>query len=303
MINAEWDVPFELQTPAGNLPFNTQASTGSGPLGFYKLDKTKCSTGATRRVTRNNIAQADGEITSRKFRSGYVMELNVQLWEDEYTPACGGVLRKMCDNLGLYLNSIDNEDGRIVWQPSTYPGDPVPVERMLNAVRILGPSGDGPSGFVTVLQELDDSPLVTLTFALLSPLPYALDAPEIVTALADGVTSTIFNGGTVDDYPFFEVFGPTDFFEIVNADNLDEQGQPKKLVYLGDLLPGGLPIGGSDFAEILDFQNTIYLNGHFTNLKPGLDITSSDFFTLVPGENNITITGATAEMHWQNAYA
>ena len=30
---------------------------------------------------------------------------------------------------------------------------------MLSPVRVLGPSGEGPSGFVTVLQELDDSPL------------------------------------------------------------------------------------------------------------------------------------------------
>jgi hypothetical protein len=306
VITAEWDIPFVLQTPNGNIPFNTLASNGTTPLGYYVLDPSKCKTGVARRVTRNNLAQTDGEEQHRKFRTGYVMELSVQLWQTipDGTPACGGVLREMMDYLALMLNSIDNADGRITWTPSVDADDPPIVDRMLSPVRLLGPSGEGPAGFTTVTIEKDESsPLVTIGFALLSPLPYGLDAPEIVTALTDGVTSTIFNGGTVDDYPFFEIFGPTDFFVLVNGSNLDEQGNPKEIVYLGDTLPGGLPIGGGDFAEILNFQNTIYLNGNSSNLKPGLDIPNTDFFTLVPGENIITLTGASGEMHWQNAYA
>lgn len=121
MVTLEWDVDFILSTPYGDLPFNSLASSGTTPVGYFMLDSTACIAGTARRVTRTNIAQAGGEITHKKYRSGYAMELTVQLWEtigEGGKPAERAVVREMADLLMLHLNSIDNADGRIRWAPS-----------------------------------------------------------------------------------------------------------------------------------------------------------------------------------------
>lgn len=299
----EWDNPWELQTPQGTLPLNAIASSGTTPLGYYMLDPSKCAAGAGRRITRSSIPQAGGEITHRKFKTGYVVELHVQLWEaigDAGVPACGSVLREMGDLLELHLNSIENDDGRLVWTPSA---SPAINDRMVDKARILGPSGSGDSGFVGVTVEKDpEGPLVVVTFALLSPLPYAMDAPQTTTNLGGSTPVTVTNDGNVEFFPVFKVYGATSSFTLVNNSNLDEAGNPKQFVYSA-ALPGALSIAGGDYAEIDTFRNTVYLNGNSSNLKPGIDIPTSDFWGLVPGDNDIEIFGASADMLWQAGWA
>lgn len=308
MITAEWDIPMTLQTPAGDLPFNQHLVVGTSPLddlGYFLLDSSKCSTGVARRVTRTNLAQADGEITHRKFKTGYVVQLSAQLWasREPDLPACAGELRAMIDYLGLILNSIDNEDGRLVWQPSQRAGETI-AQRALSPVRVLGASGEGSGGFATVVLEKDaDGPLVEVTFAMLCQLPYAQDAAQTTTALADGVHTHIFNGGNADYFPVVWVDGPTNTFTLTNYSNLDDQGNPLQIEYLGTALPGGATIAGGHFVEFLFWQNTAYLDRNGANLKPGIDIPASDFWTLVPGDNDIVLSGASGSIFWQNAYA
>lgn len=311
MITGEWDVPFLLSTPQGQLPINQQALLNSSPLGYYMLDPSLCSTGTARRVTRTNIAQADGEITHRKFKTGYIMELTMQLWQDPVheLPACGYVLREMIDLLMLHLNSIENADGRIQWTPSANPPLSIP-DRMLDKARILGPSGQGQTGFVSVVAQKEAGNEITqLTFALISPYPYALDTPGIVTPLGGSALVTVTNDGNSEVYPVFNVSGATGGFSITNFSNLDEQGNPKKIVY-SDTFPGAEAISFTEFAQIECFRNTAYLGilptsnpADLDNLKPGIDVPNSDFFTLVPGVNHIELVGASGEMLWQPAWA
>jgi hypothetical protein len=308
----EWDVPFELITPQGTLPLNALASSGTTQLGFYLLDPSRCQAGAARRVTRHNIAQADGEITHRKFKSGHVIELVIQLWQHaqkyesgrEGQPACDGILRAMGDLLALHLNSIENADGRLQWTPSAIPGQSQPVDRMFDKVRSLGPSGQGQQGFVSVIAEKDSgSPLTTVTFALLSPFPYAMDAPQTTTNIATGATVT--NGGDSNFWPVLRVYGPTNGFTITNTSALDDTGNPLKLVY-DSTLPGAQSILSGHYAEIDTFRSTVYLDGSGANLKAGIDVANTDFWPLVPGANVLTVsgyTGSTINMLWQNAYS
>lgn len=301
----EWDVPFLLTTPEGTLAFNQQVMLDSDPLGWYILDRARCSAGAARRITRNNLPQADGEITHRKFRSGQVLELNVQMWEDQNLPACGGVLREMGDLLELHLNAIENADGRLQWTPTTWPTGGTPlVDRMADSVRSLGPSGQGDGGFVSVVVEEDaDSPLTVVTFALLTPLPYLMDAPQTTTDITAGGTLT--NTGNADFFPVMKVYGPTDTFTITNTSVTDEQGNPLEVRY-DTALPGAASIAAGHYAEIDFFRNTIYLDGNSSNLKPGIDVTVTDLFPLVPGPNMITVgggyAGALIQALWQPAY-
>lgn len=299
MVTVEWDVPFILSSPYGDLPFNTLASNGTTPVGYYLLDSTACMAGTARRVTRTNIAQAGGEITHKKYRSGYAMELTAQLWETsgiDGKPAEKSVLREMADFLMLHLNALDNEDGRIRWAPSGA------NERMLDRVRMLGPSIDGAGSSVSVVVSKDAAtPLRTVTFALLSPFPYAMDYAEIDTPIADGASVALDNIGNSEFWPVIKVHGPTSAFSLINNDVLGDDGEALQIVY-DATLPGAVPIESGHYAEIDCFRNTVYLDGDGANLKPGIDILQSDFWPLVPGSNTITV-GANIDILWQSAYA
>lgn len=303
----EWENPWSLETPAGTLPLNQEVKIGTQHLGYYILDRSRCSAGAARRVTRTNLPQADGEITHRKFKQGYVVELNLQFWDtigEGGRPACGGTLREMADLLDLHLNAIENADGRLFWEPTTWPASgPTLDQRMLDKVRSLGPSGQGDSGFVSVVVEHDaEGPLVTATFAVLSPLPYAMDFTQITTNIFGGATLT--NLGNANFYPVMQVHGPASSFAITNASVTDDNGNALSVVY-DSTLPGAVTIGAGHYAEIDFFRETIFLDGHFANLKAGIDVTLSDFFPLVPGANALSVgayTGSQVDVLWQSAY-
>lgn len=307
----EWEVPFTLTTPEGSLPFNQLVSVGDDALGFYLLDRSKCSAGSARRITRQNLAQADGEITKRKFRTGYVFELNAQLWQvgtDDTAggavPACEGALRELGDLLDLHLNAIENTDGSLTWQPTPWPSDVMIAERAAYQLRSLGPSGQNSDGeFVSVAVEEDaESPLVDVTFALITSLPYYMDAAESDTDITSG--GTLDNTGNADFFGVLEVYGPTNGFTITNTSVTDEAGNPLQITYDASL-PGASSILSGHYVEIDLFRNTVYLDGNSSNYKPGINVEVTDFWPLVPGSNVITVsdyTGAQIVMKWQPAY-
>jgi hypothetical protein len=336
----EWDgIQFQLipsVDAAGTSPgldpllINDRVVWNSTDLGYYMLDRTKCQAGAARRITRNNLAQADGEIKHRKFKSGYVIELNMQLWErvgSEGAPACAGVLRKMGDVLGEYLEAMANDDGQLLWFPSTWVGDPTPNPRILDQCRSMGPSGNDSSGsnFVSVVVEEDpEGPLVNVTFALLSPLPYLTDfmnyptTPDETTTFTTNVTIT--NEGNAAYSPLIRVHGAgagpcpnpnmgcTDGFSLANLSVLDEIGNPLTIVW-DDTLPGGLAIPSGWYAEIDTFTNVVTRknnSGSIDNGKPSIDPTKTDYFQLMPGANDLQIVWygppGSVDVLWRNAW-
>lgn len=327
----EWDGIEFMLIPSVNaagtapglspLPINAEVIWNSTHLGYYMLDRTKCQAGAARRITRNNLAQADGEITHRKFKSGYVIELNMQFWEqiaESGQPACAGVLRKMGDVLGEYLEAMANDDGQLIWFPSTWAGDPTPNPRMLDQARSMGPSGNDSTGsnFVSVVVAEDpEGPLVDVTFALLSPLPYLTDfmnyptTPDETTTFTSTVTIT--NEGSAAYSPVINVYAGganCDGFEIANLSALDEIGNPLTIVW-DDTLPGGLPIQPGQYATIDTFTNIAKLvqaGGGTDNGKPSIDPTQTDYFQLMPGDNDLQIvwygTAGHVDVLWRNAW-
>lgn len=326
----EWDVLFELIPSVGlagtspglpALPINAQAYWNSTELGFFVLDRTKCQAGAGRRVTRNNIAQADGEIPHRKFKSGYVMELNAQLWEkigSEGKPACGGTLRQMGDMLSEYLEATANNDAQIVWFPTTWPdpGGPLMKPRMLDQARALGPSGSESGGsFVNVNVEMDpEGPLTDLGFAFLSPLPYVTDFMDYpttpdATESWSGSAHTVTNEGNTDYFPIIRVFGPADGFSLINYSIMDEAGNPLTIVY-DDTLPGAFDIGSGEYVEIDCFTNSAKLHlpgGGTENAKTCIDPKQTDYWSLTPGANDLFLLwyggpGASVEVVYRNAW-
>lgn len=303
MPNIEWDVPHTILTPGGNVDLNTAAGRR------YIIQHADYKIVPSLRVTQDNISQADGSVLHPRWKTGLVATIRVAYWmtgpagsvnpaaEDE--PACGADQRIMHQDIVQALNSIRRLTGaaqRLVWAPTGY-GD----LRMLDQIQLLSwpePSYDLDGGEASVV------------FSVESPFPYALDFTETTTHVGSGSsggTNTISNVGNADFSPVAKVYGPTTSFTLTNESDLDESGNPLKVVYDAGR-PGGIAIGGSDYAEIDFFRGTIYKNGNGANLIAGIDPTTTDFWHLLTtgflgGPNVISITGANVDILWNNAWA
>lgn len=296
--NVEWDIPFTIQTDSSDLTrphLDLNAAAGGTTTGWrFLLDPKKCSCGVPLRVTSDDVPQADGAIFHRRYRGGYFMQLVIELWHNEIGAtedkvACKTALREMNDELMRVLNPLLNaERGRILWTPSGYSD-----QRMLDRVQLA-----------VAASSVQEDPLGTtiITVGVDTPFPYAIDKTEIQTTVLDGATVTIANAGTIEQFPVLRVSGPTSAFTITNHSVLDDNGDALKMVYSA-ALPGASAVGGGAYIEFDHFKNTAYLNGFQTNMKPGIDVASSDFFPLVAGDNDIEADGADVLVLSNNAWA
>lgn len=277
MAVPDWTVQFDLTNPySGTLSLNQET-----PTGYYQLDQEGCSLDFDVRSTKDNVPQANGSKLHHRFLTGAEMPLTVQLWETDDQVACDELLASMLDRLigsvRSLLNSGDNE-GRIAW----------PVagnnQRMLDDVRML---------VYPKFVMRGATPIVT--FTLDSEYPYAQDLNQTLTTILDGATDTLSNTGSADYQPVFKVYGPTSAFTLTNLttgiDFTYDAG-----------LPGAVAIGGGNYAEIDTTRDTIFLNGSGANLKAGVDELASDYWALIVGDNDVTITGADVDVLWAPAW-
>lgn len=288
----EFSQPMTLTSPQGTIDFN--GSTGDR----WILIPEQCQAGPDLRVTKDLIPQSDGEIFHRRFKTGYTARLVAMPFKDG-AYAIGADLVDMWDDLLLNLDALVNPSlaslgsgfCRLQWVQSGS-GD----AWMLDRIRLLElprPSGIYPK---------------VVAFTVDTELPYSMRTNETTTSLSDGVESTLNNTGTTAFQPVIKVYGDTagvQEFTLVNTDNLDLNGNPVQIHWLGSALPGGADIGASDYIEINCFRGTVVLNGSesFASIA-GIDIPGSDLrFPLVPGDNHITIDGADADILWQPARA
>lgn len=283
----EWDNPFTLTSLAGgDLDLNE-------PDGYrFLLDLANCVSSTDKRVSVDNIPQGDGVIPHRDFTGGFQLQMGLSLWVGEQAnsdagPACAADLVHMWDLLMLHLRSMFVSPGRVYWTPTGQP------QRMADQVKLIS----GPSDTTSPRGQGG----VSVIFTLLSPFPYALTAAQNTTTILDGATETLTNGGNTDFFPVIKVYGPTSAFTITNNSVLDEDGNPLQLVY-SSANPGGQSIPSGHYGEFDFFKNTAYKDGSGLNLKPGITIPSSDFFPLAPGENDITVDGADADVLYNDAW-
>lgn len=266
-----WTTAFELQTDAGNLTlFDGSAADGFVPI------PDQCDVGADLRVNTENIPQADGSLFHRRYRRGMVMRFTAQVM-DGGAVAQGSARAAAIDELRLHLNALQNGDGRIVW---AVPGG---ADRMLDRIRLLERLSYG-GGL-----------LKQVSFMVESPFPYALTEAEQTIATIT-TTGTITNAGNADTYPVWKVNGASTAFTLENTTT------GLKIEY-DSTLPGASAIASGHYVEIDTFRNTAYLDGDVANRKAGIDLLLTDFFPLVPGENDIEITGATVDALVNDAWA
>lgn len=279
-------IPWLLVTDQGNLLLNdVNASDGY----FIVLDDGSVG-GTTVRSSKDDIPQADGSILHRRFLTGYEVTFAIAYATGpEMFATCRTTptSQAMNDTLMRHLMELVHDNGRILYTPTNQ------AVRLLDQVQLLS----GP------LVSIEPG-LTRVVFTVDSPFPYSIDYTQIETIIGGSDNPmTLTNGGTAPMYPVFQVYGPTDYFVISNNTS------GLSLTYDADL-PGAPSIGMGDYAEFDMFRNTVYLNGDGANLKPGIDITVSDFFPLIVGDNEIemlgngTFSSPPAETHvlWQNAW-
>lgn len=308
MANVQWrEIPFFLNAvaPDGDLSvaqpqvaFNPLMLGNDGPQ--WLVDPDNCQCGAGMRVTRDSVPQSGGDIMHKHFKTGFVFQMAaiaavikgaVSGEGGEISgPVCGSDLVDMFDNLMFTLNAMQNVDGNLIWQPTGHP------DRAMYSARWLGADGSGGTGFTAVETERDDEIFVGITFALLSPFPYAMDAAQTTTPLGGSSPVTITQGGTVEFFPVIRVFGPTSAFVLHN-------NTTGELLSYSAAFPGASAIPPGQYIEFDFFRNTAYFNGDGANAKPGIDVLNSDFWSLIPGDNELECDGASADLLWQNAYS
>lgn len=298
MVNLEWEVPHTIVSPLGSVDLNVPDDDGR----VFQIVSENYKIIPSLRVTQDNISQADGSILHPRWKTGLVATMRIEFHvktdtEAGYRPACQQDLREMSDLLALNLNAMRtlstdaNSNQRLLWTPTGYTGG---NRRMLTYVQVL--SWPDPQ-----FDASDNQCSVDL--ALETPFPYAIDLTEIDTPPSGSDSSaTVTNDGTAVQSPVIKVFGPTSGFTLQNADDLDAQGNPKAIVY-DSSRPGGVAIGGSQYAEIDFFRGSIFLNGDVSDLIANLDPVLTDFFGLVPGDNDITIDDGTFQILSNAAWA
>lgn len=272
----EWANAATLRTAQGDLDLNTAVSPGTPR---YLIDQSRSRATRGLRVTSDPVPQGDGEIFHRRFTDGTELELAVQLWHGDQ-PACGADARLMYEALSLHLSAMLNEPGRFLWLPTDY-GD----ERMLDQARWLSP----------LRIEYGENALQTVTFAIDSPFPYMIDSTQLSQTIEHLDTDIIVNEGNADFYAVIKAHGDAALFSI---ENLTTGLQ----IFYDWTRPGAVPIDLGDYAEIDTFRNTVYRNGDEASLKAGIDVELTDFFPLVPGENEIAVDGVDAEFLVNHAW-
>ncbi len=284
-----WAYPteFTLTNPFnGSMDFNVQTSSG-----IYLAIQEGCSFDVTVRATKDDVPQSDGSILHHRFLTGSELTMTLQLWETRREIPCENeLLTEMLDDLSGALRSLLNvgdNQGRLSW---TVPGGD---DRMLDDVRLL------------VYPSYVVGPPPTVTFTLDCRFPYAQNLTQELEPVADGATVTIDNVGTASYFPVIQInklngslSGDTVTAFTITVENIEGTFQ----FNWDSSLPGASSIGAMSYAEMENFNNTLYLNGDGANLSPGIVQLESDYFSLAPGDNDVTISGADCDVLWAPAW-
>lgn len=305
----EWAIPWWLETPEGTLCLNY---TYPDTKRRFQLVPAKCNANLPVRVTADDVPQGDGAIPHRRWRSGFTVHLAVELLidpdgdENEIGPegtqeaACDADLVAMLDLLGLHINAMIRTglvsgfpNARLFFTPSGIVGTTPLGDRMFDRLQLQ-------TGGAVSLTDGDIGPAVE--FDLDTALPYYIEAEETDTEIAGTGSEVVTNAGNTNYYPVVQIHGPTSFAELVNFSIVDLDGNPLVLIYDAGL-PGALPIASGHYVEVNFFTGGAFLDGSGANRKAAIDLRFSEFFPLVPGDNDLSIFGASATILSNGAFA
>jgi hypothetical protein len=271
---AEWvDIPFQLQSPYATIDLNEP--TGDR----YLLIPSGCDMGAGLRVAKDDIPQFDGSILHRRWFQGYECRLSMMLWYND-SPACNEDLVRMVDTLNgicWSLRAAGDNEGRLIWEPS---GEDT---RMLDDIKLFER---------LVFAAPDDGGATVASFAIDTAYPYAQDITE---QMPNTLPNTLTNLGTAEYWPVFRVSG-SNSFTITNVTT-------GLSIVFDSSLPGGIPIPGGSYVEIDTFRATAIINGDEDDALASINMPMTDFFSLIVGANDLTLSSGSATVLWTHAWA
>ena len=285
---ADWSVPFTLTSAvysATPLDINTPVVFTAG-TGIFLLRPDGCTLTNQVRQTKDFVPQADGAILHRRFTGGMEMNLAIQLWENDTQIACDTLLQEMLDDLMGYLynliNAGDNE-GRISWVPSGG-SSTASTGRMLDDIRLLSYPAESqqPASPYEIAVTVDCA------------LPYAEDLTQATPGISGG-GGTVINYGNRPSYPVWQVYnasGANLAFTLTNTTTGDSFS-------FDDTLPGCADIASGQYVEIDTFRNSVTkvaAGPVLSNVAAGVVMTTSDFFSIPPGSNTITLVATTGSI-------
>lgn len=268
---ADWSVPFILHSSVyslTDLDINVPVSFAAG-TGIYRLRPDACHLRNNVRSVKENVPQEDGSILHRRYLTGSEMDLAVQFWAPDDALACDELLQEMTDSFMGYayglLNAGDDQ-GRVLWLPD---GDSSAFSsyRMLDDIRLLSyPVESGVTPY-------------ELTLTVDCGLPYSED----FTQDNPSIPGTATNYGNRPTYPVMKLYGTFSGVTVTNTTT-------GSVWQYDGTLPGAATVTSPNYLEVNVFNNTVYLNGSGANRMAGVIMTTSDFFSLVPGNNTITVS-------------
>lgn len=275
----EFSIPFTLVSPLGELPINTDAGGGA----VYRLIPDRCEIDQGIRAARDDMQGSDGWIFHNpRFKTGLSFRGALELYVGGGSElAIGTDRQEMFDTFMAHIDAMLDDSGRIRWQP-----DNDTDERMIDELWTLArpiPGGN--------LRK-------QIQFAFESPFPYAINKTQTTTSINGGATDTLDMIGNVRRgvYPVIHAHGATSAFTIENQTT-------GLLIEYDDSLPGAVAIGGGDYVEIDTFRNTVVLNGDVDDRFAGINALTTDFWTLIPGDNVIAPTGCNIDVLWNHGWA
>jgi hypothetical protein len=250
----EFSAPVTFETPRGNLTMNNLGDN-------YFITKVSGMDGAELRTPTDHRSQRDGGIVHRFFR-GHVFPVV----EGYFKASTVASRNAMEDTLKGYLGSTIRTDAR--WRV-TQSGQ---AERFLT-VRQYQPCVIEPA----------DGIIHNFMFGLISSREcYWMDLAETDTTINSGASANITNAGNTDMFAVFQVYagaGTGTAFTISNATTGFE------------IAATGMSIAAGHYVEIITWRQTMYEDGTGANQLGFLDESGSDFFSLQPGVNSISLAG------------
>ena len=295
---AEVAIPYTLETPAGDIEF---VLDGDG-LRLYDIAGMD---GAAVRSAVENIPQGDGAILFEFFRGARFPVLSgIIKYTSSGVPATDYVNRRVAeDELRARTNSILNAYGTLRFTPHGASERQLQV-RLLDTLQIRSQEGilkefqialiaDDPLVYGATEHSQDTAAITEGEGGWSFPTGFPFSFGEATT----GGSATVTNAGTAETFPIIRIYGPAASPTVRNVTT------GYSLSFFD------LTLAEGDYVEVDCREQTVLFNGsELVSLQGNLDPVTSEFFTLVTGDNVIQLLGGTvgsaahATIVWRDAY-
>lgn len=292
---AETGILYKLTTTAGTLRFNDLTQDAC-----YLLSAVNDLESPAVRMSQRDKPGRPGVVLGNAF-------------EGAITPSIEGVIvfrtieerQELQRVLLLHASAMLGEDATLAWRPRLSADERQLTVRLAAQPNIAGGVIKAfqlpmiaASPFIESTTESQQYTTYLDTGTGSGGLSFNLTFPFSFNFSSSPATATVTNAGELDAYPTIQIFGPITSPVIRNLTT-------------GKRLGLTSTIAAGDFVEISMKNETVFLNGSSSSpLLSVLDVSTSDWWSLASGVNNVQLDGTSANntttrafFKWRNTYA